>query len=148
MGAKKKENLDAQTFSQDDEWNEIERWMYGIECLEAGWGDDDNPFMTYIIGSFALCGDDWNQPNPEKARYYCEKAAKLGSPEAMVLLAQIYLKGIGGRRDARSAWRWLNQAFELGPPRARFGWGNVARTVGERDETRRKRSNGIVRARN
>lgn len=124
MTAKKKEKLDARrgrgkakdaakTPKKELDIFDVDV-VESLQFLEAGFADSDDPFMTYMLASHALYGDDWNEPDPEKGRRYCEKAVKLGSPDAMILLAQLDLEGVGGRRDARSAWRLLNQAFELG----------------------------------
>ena len=85
-----------------------------FQFLEAGFADSDDPFMTYQLAKHALYGDDWNEPDPKKARFYCEKAAKLGSFDAMMRLAEFNLKGVGGKRDLKRAWRLLNEAFEKG----------------------------------
>jgi TPR repeat protein len=58
------------------------------------------------------------QQDAGEALRWLRRAAALGKPEAMFVLAQMLADGEGGGADAREARRWLEAAAELDYPEA------------------------------
>ncbi|MGV6871495.1 tetratricopeptide repeat protein [Pseudochelatococcus sp. B33] len=68
---------------------------------------------------------------PREAARRLAEAARLGFPDAQLILAQLYLDGHGVERDTRAAYRWFSQAAAGGRVEAlnmigrchELGWG-------------------------
>ncbi len=78
------------------------------------------PFVSsafIALGSYYLNGipNSSVKANPVKAReMFAYSASYFGDPEAQLVLARLYLDGIGGAKDTKQALRWLNLSAEKG----------------------------------
>jgi uncharacterized protein len=78
------------------------------------------PFVSsafIALGSYYLNGipNSTVKADPVKAReMFAYSASYFGDAEAQLVLARLYLDGIGGSKDARQALRWLTLAAEKG----------------------------------
>jgi len=78
------------------------------------------PFVSsafIALGSYYLNGipNSSVKANPSKAReMFAYSASYFGDPEAQLVLARLYLDGIGGPKDTKQALRWLNLSAEKG----------------------------------
>ena len=78
------------------------------------------PFVSsafIALGSYYLNGipNSVVKANPVKAReMFAYSASYFGDPEAQLVLARLYLDGIGGAKDTKQALRWLNLSAEKG----------------------------------
>jgi len=78
------------------------------------------PFVSsafIALGSYYLNGiqNSSVKANPAKAReMFAYSASYFGDPEAQLVLARLYLDGIGGPKDTKQALRWLNLSAEKG----------------------------------
>ena len=78
------------------------------------------PFVSsafIALGSYYLNGipNSSIKANPAKAReMFAYSASYFGDPEAQLVLARLYLDGIGGPKDTKQALRWLNLSAEKG----------------------------------
>jgi len=83
-------------------------------------GSATAPFVSsafIALGSYYLNGipNSNVKANPVKAReMFAYSASYFGDPEAQLILARLYLDGIGGPKDAKQALRWLNLSAEFG----------------------------------
>jgi TPR repeat protein len=78
------------------------------------------PFVSsafIALGSYYLNGipNSTVKADPAKAReMFAYSASYFGDAEAQLVLARLYLDGIGGAKDAKQALRWLNLSAEKG----------------------------------
>ena len=78
------------------------------------------PFVSsafIALGSYYLNGipNSTVKANPVKAReMFAYSASYFGDSEAQLILARLYLDGIGGAKDTKQALRWLNLSAEKG----------------------------------
>jgi TPR repeat protein len=78
------------------------------------------PFVSsafIALGSYYLNGipNSSVKSDPTKAReMFAYSASYFGDPEAQLVLARLYLDGIGGPKDTKQALRWLNLSAEKG----------------------------------
>lgn len=64
-------------------------------------------------------------PDPDRAAALFEQAARLGHPEAQLIVALAYLSRADGSRDAAAAIPWLNLAAHEGEAEAQFLLGRL-----------------------
>ena len=76
---------------------------------------------TYELGNSFRNGLGCEK-DPVAARLYYETAAELGDTDAMVEVADCYLKGYGGKKDKFKAARFLRNAEAKGIKEAGTSW--------------------------
>jgi hypothetical protein len=102
------------------------------------------PFVSsafIALGSYYLNGipNSTITSNPERAReMFAYSASYFGDSEAQLLLARLYLDGVGGARDPKVALRWLNLSAEKGNRLAQAEFGRLlfSGQVGSRQRAR------------
>jgi uncharacterized protein len=86
--------------------------LYYRKSAEQG-----NPEGMYGLGVMTAAGEGLKEKNPAEGRRWIEKAAALGHPRAIIVLAQAYLRAeLDIREDERNtatALRWVQLAAEL-----------------------------------
>ena len=70
--------------------------------------------FAYIYGNFEVL------KNYDKARYWCELAAKQDNYHSMTLYGEIFFNGYGVARDYQIAYEWFTKAALLGHPHAQY----------------------------
>lgn len=73
-------------------------------------------------------------PDTEGAAQLIDRAARLGDPDAQMMLAMSHLSGSGSARDPAAALHWLHRAAAQGQPDAQY---QLARLLEAGDGTRR-----------
>jgi TPR repeat protein len=69
------------------------------------------------LGSYYLNGipNSAVKANPSRAReMFTYSASYFGDAQAQLILARLYLEGVGGAKDMKQAVRWLNLSAEKG----------------------------------
>lgn len=83
----------------------------------------DSPTAPFVSNSFVALGSYYLngipnsavKPNPARAReMFTYSASYFGDSQAQLILARLYLEGIGGAKDMKQAVRWLNLSAEKG----------------------------------
>ena len=83
----------------------------------------DSPTAPFVSNSFVALGSYYLtgipnsavKANPARAReMFTYSASYFGDPQAQLILARLYLDGIGGAKDMKQAVRWLNLSAEKG----------------------------------
>jgi TPR repeat protein len=92
--------------------------------LLIGNGEKDDTVAQIFLANLYFSGIRINEDN-EKAFYWCEKAAKLGSRKAMFNLGIFYEYGYGIKQDYLKAKYWYENASKLNNNDAMFALGQL-----------------------
>lgn len=83
----------------------------------------DSPTAPFVANAFVALGSYYLngipnsavKANPSRAReMFNYSASYFGDAQAQLILARLYLEGIGGSKDMKQAVRWLNHSAEKG----------------------------------
>jgi len=77
--------------------------------------EQDNPFAQRAYARFLLDPATEQAPDPRAAEWLANQARDQDDPEAMVLLGNLYARGVGVTQSTRKAVSWLKDAVKTAP---------------------------------
>lgn len=109
---------------EDDE--ESAKWFLMAAKQDAA---DCQYFLGNVYGSLSY---EYEKKNPRvaedylnKSRYWYQKAAVQGVPDAQHMFASYLLSGLGGEEDIEQGMLWLRKAADNGNPEAQFSLAEI-----------------------
>lgn len=126
----------AKMYATGDGVKEDDSKAFQIYSRIANENADGNPRgrdAPFIADAFVALGEYLRSgipggiaPDESRARrFFAYAASYFGDPEAQYQLAEMYLSGSGGEKNARQAVRWFKLAANKGHPQAQAAFGRL-----------------------